>query len=303
MNQENITQPKKSIFKRFWPLSKKLLVRGKWVGVILIIFILVGIGFAKDRADKRKRDSNLKNTGNISQQLSRTKNFSAEQLQKAEKALLNGVALEDEKDDFYIAPEISKEEIEKGYNNPDAYRISYFDYKRLSFGADEEYLYFKHEYWDKFPEKGLIEYNGDKITETVAKIVELSFVGKENEMTSLVDGICFPNCGNEIIRHYYFVGWTGEQMKKRDGMPDGYNGMITGGPGYDYILSAYPLADLGLKTGDEIVFSHESETTSEKWHHATADRLFQLPETKRSKIIKWVVGSNRFELVIPDYAK
>jgi hypothetical protein len=73
-------------------------------------------------------------------------------------------------------------------------------------------------------------------------------------------------------------------------------GSVFGGPGYDYIIAAYPLDLLGIEYGTEVTFGCISETGSATFHHEAADFILDVPERAKSgATIKYVLGSNTYE--------
>lgn len=73
---------------------------------------------------------------------------------------------------------------------------------------------------------------------------------------------------------------------------------ISGGSGYDYVMGAFPLAKLGLKKGATGYFSFGLEAGSHKYSHAAVDKLGG--SGKNAATIKWVIGSNKYEIIETD---
>jgi hypothetical protein len=78
--------------------------------------------------------------------------------------------------------------------------------------------------------------------------------------------------------------------------------MVEGGPGYDYILSAFPLSLFSLKLGDEVTFDSDTETGSVIYHHEAVDTLLGELDSKFGKIIRYRIGADQYEIVPnPEY--
>ena len=78
-------------------------------------------------------------------------------------------------------------------------------------------------------------------------------------------------------------------------------GLIAGGAGQDYILSAFPLSLFGIKLGDEVLFSCATETGSKVYHHAAVDVLFGSPTSKAGATLSYVLGAGDYKIEkLPD---
>jgi len=245
-----------------------------------------------------------------------TRSFTSAELQAAEKALQNGVKIDDQQNDFFKIPPGTVQPDGRP-DNPNPYPLPWIDFQSVSFGADENYLYVKFQFWGKFPKKGII-YDGDMIWSTGAKIDEMYFVNPEgkNDSAEFCSDVMFvrdDEHGNRVLADESLVGHLtmispqghDEKMetiyKTRTGA-----GMVAGGAGYDYVLSAIPLRIFGIKLGDEIIISFATETGSSKYHHEAIDFILDNPEhtTKGGAKLKYKLGSNSYEnLGIPDYLK
>jgi hypothetical protein len=273
------------------------------LGIALILFLLTGC--VDKQSDKEKANSN--------EEPSRP--FTTSELQKANEVLANGVRIEDPKDDFYIIPE----EVIEGDgrpNNYNPYPLGYTDMKSFTVAADETYLYLKYEFWDKFPSK-LPSYEGDFIWITGPAVGEMLFYrdGKA-DLAHIVTEIVYstgpPTSDNEVwpakkpeLRHNIMMtpiglDSTGDNIpKSRTGL-----GMVTGGCGTDYVLSAVPLSLFGLKLGDEIIFSVADETGSAKYHHESVDLLLEEGNNKIGDKIRYKLGASTYErMSVADYGE
>lgn len=224
--------------------------------------------------------------------------FTQSELEKAEAALSKGIKIEDEQNDFFAEKEENPKE---NYNNPEPYALPYLDYKNFQIGADQEYLYIKHQMQGAIPENQPTV-NGDKIDGFVLKVEDLYSSGREKYTTSLIDGVswkCTSHACRAKISHYAFIDETRESQAKENSVPLTQIGMVGGGPGTDYIISAFPLSEIGLQYGQEIFFGIGTESGSEKWHHATIDEVLGIAGSKFGKQVVYTIGSNKFELKVP----
>ena len=273
--------------------------------VIIAVILIILTGCTDKRSDREKDNSN--------EEPSRP--FATSELQKANEVLANGVRIEDPKDDFYIIPE----EVIEGDgrpNNYNPYPLGYTDMKSFTVAADETYLYLKYEFWDKFPST-LPSYDGDFIWITGPAVGEMLFYkdGKADFahiVTEIVYSTGPPTSDNEVwpakkpeLRHNIMMSPTGIDstgdniVKSRTGL-----GMVAGGSGTDYVLSAVPLSLFGLKLGDEIIFSVADETGSAKYHHESVDLLLEEGNNKEGDKIRYKLGSSIFErMSVADYVK
>lgn len=248
-------------------------------------------------------------------EMDKVESMNSEELRKAEIALENGIKIEDEQNDFFIETEENPKE--KNYNNPKPYQLPYLDYKSFQMGADGENIYFKHQLYGIIPtEKPKPE--GDLLHDFVIQVDDLSVVGKEKYISLFVDGIRFDlEDYKNIFSHYAFIDWTAEKQtfeeqkqtaaekagdKKFIGGAgpelDGV-GKVAGGPGYDYIMSSFPLDKSNLKYGQKVVFRISVESGSDNWHHATIDEVLGTPGSKFGKQVVYVIGGNKYELISP----
>lgn len=273
MNDEQ-NQPKKSFFRRFW-----------WVFVIIGLVsvawaILAIIGYINDQ--QANNENNVDNGLN--------QDFTPEQLAAAETALSNGIKLEDEEDDFVP--------MYGGNNNPNPYRLSYADYKSVTIGADETYLYVKIEVRGEFPsQKPYIGEDGIIAVGFKEDIMVKNIDGNEY-MAQLGDSVNYNLSSRATLGHGLF------DMRKAAEYDDeencvkftGNTGMIIGGSGYDYIISAFPLESIGIAYGQEVTSSCSMEAESEQFDHSSVDALMGKPGEKSPAKIKYIVGNNTYEI-------
>jgi hypothetical protein len=174
-------------------------------------------------------------------------------------------------------------------------------------GADENYLYFKFQFWDVFPQK-VSTINGDLIQSTGAKIESLTFSNNEGKIDTadLGCGVWYVEMQNDkwvpadqaTLGHDSMISPTGrDKLQETTFKTVTSTGMVAGGPGFDTIISAYPLSLFNLKPGDEITFHSSTETGSTMFHHEALDVLLDKPNSKFGETIKYRLGSNQYEIV------
>lgn len=215
--------------------------------------------------------------------------MSKAEIAKAERALANGITIEDPKNDFVIMS--SNKEEPNAENNPSPYGISYLDVKSVSVGIDDDNLYFKTTYYDKIPNT-LPNMNGDQITDIGNK---LNLTNKEG-----VEQIDYDSSYEYIaplrlhlISAAYNWGQTGIVWPESARMKyEGKDCRAGGGPGTDSIIAVYPLKKVGLKRGDLIYFNFAEEARSKKYTHAAVDVLGGVG--KMPAFITWKSDTKQF---------
>lgn len=307
----NQIQPRKSpqttgvrgkLFRRFW-----------WLIIILIIgLVILGVVLKKDNknraekdvdggpkveesnVDKKKSDKNdFKSTGE-------TKPFTASQLTAANQALSTGIKIDDPENDWVKFPEGSMQPDGRP-DNSNPYPLPWTDFKSLNVGADEEYLYVKFEFWGNFPEKPVI-YNGDTIEGGCGKINGFTFTNSEGKKDSgdLISTINFNVADNGKIQgvdQVAMISPSGQDEHQETIFKIfSKDGMMAGGAGADYLLSAYPLSQFNLKLGDEVTFDSSGENGSTIYHHEAVDIILGHETGKFGDTIKYKLGANTYEV-------
>jgi len=292
-------QLKKSFYKRFW-----------WLCVILGIVVILFGGAVYNRHKKdqanRARNGALINQEDEPQTTDgeRTRAFSTLELEAANQALNRGVKIDDPQGDFYQYAPGATEPSDNRPDNPNPYPIGWTDLKSVSFGADQNYFYIKYEYWDKFPKKEFA-YNGDSIVSSSAG-GEISFTNNEGKS----DTADF----HDSVYYEMNSGQNGSKSKLREPAishlamispislePDSPSrtysdaGMIDGGLGTDYILSAFPLRLFNFKFGDTITFSVSGESGSTIYHHEAVDSILAKRNQKSGDTIQYELGSSTYQ--------
>jgi hypothetical protein len=240
------------------------------------------------------------------------KPFTMDQLKQADLALSKGIKIDDPQYDFFQFPPNSFQPDGRP-DNSDPYPLPWTNLKSLSVGADANYMYVKFEFWGEFPYK-MVTYNGDDIMATGAKLTEFTFTNKDGQEDSaeLGDGVDFVEYRGEnkfldyvpakkpTLGQLAMLSPTGqdEQLETIYKTMNGA-GMVGGGAGYNYVIGAYPLNELGLKFGDEVVFSCSTETGSKIYHHEAIDLLLDEDNIKFGSRIKYKLGNDQYEILPP----
>lgn len=218
--------------------------------------------------------------------------LSHSEIQKAENTLINGIVVEDERDDFVMMA--TDKEVLNAENNPSPYRLSFLDVKSLAIGADEQNVYVKITFFDTIPAQP-ISIEGDSIQAIGCKVN----IVDENEMDQVIfaaDSSYLPVVNLPSLNTYYFYGPTGiqEPESARFSHQD-HDSKIYGGAGKDYILAAFPMKKINVRVGQQIFISLSMEAKSAQFTHAAVDVL--LGSGKQPAIIKWVIGTNTYQIV------
>jgi hypothetical protein len=307
-------------FKRFW-----------WI--ILVIIIAAAVLFAianymqvlqlkKDvnelkNSFKIEGDSSTQNDSkpsdakeNKSEKGEMPEYFSNEELKKAEEAFAKGIKIDDPQNDFYKFPPNSIQP-DGRLDNPNSYPLPYTDLKSLVVGADNNYIYFKFEFWGQFPED-TPEYNNDILISTGGKIEEFTYTDKDGykdsaELGDSVGYVRYLDNGaftkaKSTLGQLAMISPVGQDelletiYKTKNG-----KGLINGGPNYDYIIGAYPLNLFGINYGDVVTFKCSTETGSQMFHHECIDLLLSIEGSKFGSTIEYKLGSNQYGVLKSEY--
>src|SRR4030066_623253 len=236
--------------------------------------------------------------------------FSNEELEKAEEAFAKGIKIDDPQNDFFKFPPNSIQPDGRP-DNSNSYPLPYTDLKSLAVGVDNSYIYFKFEFWGKFPED-TPEYDNDILTSTGAKIEDFTFIGEDSyrDSAELGDDVTYVKYlengtftkGESTLGQLAMITPIGqdELMETIYETKNG-KGLIYGGPNYDYIIGAYPLDLFGIDYGDVVTFSCSTETGSQYYHHECVDILLDVEDSKFGSTIEYKLGSNKYEILEKEY--
>jgi hypothetical protein len=279
---------KQIIFKYWW----------FWVGLVIFFGILLGIllisGREVKKNEKKKDEKEPKTTGV-------TRLFNDLQLAAANTELANGIKIEDPKNDWVKFPEGTMQPDGRP-DNSNPYPLGWTDLKSLSMGADSQFLYVKFEFWDTFPSEAVV-HDSDRITGGCGKINNFTFNNSQGkkDTADLISNISFNLQGNgrmNGIDQNAMISPAGEDAQREIIFQVfSKDGLMAGGPGTDFFLSAYPLSQFNLKLGDVVTFDSSSEFGSEKYHHESLDIILGKGSSKFGDTISYILGSNAYKII------
>jgi hypothetical protein len=307
-------QPQKSFFKRFW-----------WVGIIIVICI---IGFFiysnqqqknEDAEKERQKQAQIKNDQTNQNQGYQYVDplMTAAQLEKANLVLAMGVTIDDPENDFAVSP-VGPVGLDGKTDNPQGYQLHWNDIKKVTLGADQENFYIRYDFYGTIPTT-MVTVTGDDIKSIACNIglskftttsgttdegmwqVGLMFAqqrGDDSKDESVGYDVITPRIGLTSI-----ATPTPTQDKYGETMyaTSSSDGAVSGGAGSDYIIALFPLANLRVAPGTDITFDIGVETNSRTYHHSSIDPLLDFGSAKSGKIITYILGSNTYTSVKPDY--
>ena len=265
-------QPRKSILKHWW----------SWVIIVVVLgglFILV----MSIITDDEKKSENYENTVQ----------FSSDQLEKANEALNNGITINDGKDDFLTEADLVVE----------GYQVPPFDAKSISFGIDDRYFYFKCIYWETAPKDLKIkDYTDFQMNCGISLYIDQ----KQDNVTKWGKGQYHLLATNYdfaekiLMIELYLDIPEGAPEEEYDYKANSHyinwpkGGLVYGGAGYDNVIAAWPLSELGMKIGDAVTININTEVgAKESKTHLAVDMIPQGSKKDDSKI-KWILGQNEY---------
>jgi hypothetical protein len=219
--------------------------------------------------------------------------FSNEFRQKVENALSSGIILNDERNDF--VPMGIKDLNQGGKpNNQSPYNLGFNDIKSVQLGADKDYLYYKVQFWGSNPKKAPV-IDGDTIIGSGVKLGLVDKKGMDLQVLYVGSG-WIPKIGVSTIDTNYSYGATGITWPEDKRMTHtDRDSKVDGGSGTSYLMGAFPLPKMDLKSGQEVNFTVSIETESEKYDHAAVDVLMSHGD-KQGDYITWKIGSNVYRI-------
>jgi len=320
IDKPNILKSKLITLKKYW-----------WIFVIvftvLVIFVSVvvisNVNHARDREKESQKAQEIAAQEQKQLQIEKDNRegrkppLTSEELAIANTALGAGISIDDGQNDF--AKMSSALQPDGRPDNVNPWPLPYTDLKNVQIGADNNYLYAKYQFYGLFPNDlfrngddflagvgvnfGLENYfnhNLGKVDSSALFQVGLAYASKNKDEDRLSESSSFfnpPKLGTSTF------GEANPLVKDKDG-EDTYGissgeGKAFGGAGYDYIIVAFPLSNLGLQFGDEITFSLSTESGSRVFHHQSVDPLLDFGSAKMGRIVTWKIGSNSYQSKIP----
>jgi len=309
-------KPKRVFFKRFW-----------WAGLICLILLISLVGFLvslNQTEKKRNAEKEQQKQAQINKERAKENQgykyieptMTEAELAKASLALKNGVSIDDPANDFAIPP-VGVDADGKS-DNQKPYSLGWNDIKKVTFGADNENFYIRYDFYGMFP-NSMVTTEGDdirgiggnvglsKFTSTDGTTNEgmwqigLTYAeskGKDSKDESAGFNIITPRLHvtsiasptSEIDKHGETIYSLGSDK-----------GKVYGGVGKDFLMAAFPLANLHVLPNSDISFDISVETNSHIYHHSSIDPLLDFGSSKSGKTIQYKLGSNTYTSFKPDY--
>lgn len=212
-------------------------------------------------------------------------------IDKANAALAAGITINDAKNDFVMMGTNKEEVMGTDKNNPSPYQVDYLDIKSGSFGVDDDYLYFRVNFYGQIP-RWPEEINGDRLVNIGDKLHIMNKDGVEQIVVHSDFG-WEPVINIPATNTSYDYCPTGIEWPESARMScHGNDSKIAGGGGTDYIMGALPLKKIGLKSGETVYLSLDEESKSNKFTHAAVDML--AGEGKMAAVVAWKVRTKEF---------
>lgn len=285
----------------------------KWVWITSVAVIIIIAIFFISISNNNEQSNTSEEKQKINDKGEMPKTFTSSMLKRANDAFSKGINIEDKENDWYLPAEGTMQWDKP--DNPKPYPFGWTDFKNVSLGADEEYIYVRFVFYDKFPNK-MPSYNGDDIFSTGAKIADMYFINSNGKSDSAEMGIgvgWVRFTGDEKTSGYYAMdqadlgqlamispNGTDEHSETIYAKMEGA-GYVAGGAGYNYLLSAFPLSNFGISLGDEVNLTISTETGSNKWHHESIDNILDVPGSKSGGVIVWKLGENSYKIEAPRF--
>jgi hypothetical protein len=320
--EEGVTKNLKHYIKHFW-----------WVALIVAAVLMVAtvvtitqVNHAKDRDKEVQKQAEEAEAKEVQEQLTkdiqegRKPPMTEVELVMANTALATGITIDDGNNDFTVFPPGTIEQDGRP-DNSSPWPLPFADLKNVQIGADETYLYAKYQFWGSLPDE--MYRNGDDFLVGVG--VNMGLQNYLNHNTGKVDGSGLFQVGlsyaaasskdSPVGEYGTFYnppkldtstfGEANSAVKDKAG-EDTYGiatgeGKTFGAAGLDYMVVAFPLANLGLQYGDTINFNLSAETSSKVFHHQSIDPLLDFGSAKMGKTITWKIGSNNYTAAIPKF--
>lgn len=303
-----IPQKKSTFLKRFW-----------WVGLLMIVTSVVIIVFMSNSNNKQgitplNDEVNIQEN-NKNDVYSWATKFSDAELEAANAALSQGIKINDPENDFYHPP-IGSVQADGRPDNPNPYPIPFTDLKSLTVGADAQYIYVKLEHWGEFPLQAY-SYEGELIHGVGSQIENFTYTNQSGitDIANLAISIIYvdkkqgqkpeeykPLPEGRLLNSYYLSPQGVDETLETVYEKSGTTGLVFGGPGYNYVIAAYPLSILDIAYGTEVTFNCTMESGSTTFHHEAADFILEgSGNAKSGADIKYILGSNKYEnLGVPE---
>ncbi len=310
--------------EEFEPKPKISFVKRYWLIFIIAIVVLAG-GFIVISNIQGQKNEEQKQSQKDKQKADETNNqeyvyedpvMNTEQLATATTALQSGISIDDPANDFAQVAEAPKG-LDGKNDNTKPYQLNWNDVKKVTIGADNENFYIRYDYYGAIP-GNMVTVGGDDIKTLSCNVGLAKFIsnsgqqnegmfqvgvqfteqrGKDSKDESLgYDALAKPRMGLTSIAS------PSSQLDKygeTEYAIQSQNGTVFGGIGSDYIIAAFPLANLDIKPGSEMTFDISVETNSRIYHHSSIDPILDYGSTKTGMQITYNLGSNSYTSKIP----
>jgi len=242
--------------------------------------------------------------------------MTAEQLKKANSILANGVSIDDPANDFAIPP--VGVDADGKPDNQKPYSLGWNDLKKVTFGADNENFYIRYDFYGILP-NSMVTTEGDDIRGIGGNVVLSKFTstdGTTNEGMWQI-GLTYADskgedskdesAGSNIITPSLHVTSIASPTSEIDKHGETIyslgsdKGKVYGGVGKDFLMAAFPLANLHVLPNSDISFDISVETNSRIYHHSSIDPLLDFGSSKSGKTIQYKLGSNTYTSFKLDY--
>jgi len=311
-----------SFSSRFWLITVVIIV----LLAGTVVFFTTSTNKAREE-DERKQNEKEKNsqTQVDSQEMKdiregRKPPMTSDELAKAEAAFTAGISIDDLQNDYVkVGPGTIQADGRPDNSSP--WPVPFTDLKKAQIGADETYLYTKYTFYDIFPTE--MYRNGEDFLAGIGVNLGLKEyfnhnLNKTDESALFQTGITYAaNSNKDALNGEYgsffnppklgtsTFGQANSKIKDKNN-EDTYGigtdaGKTFGGAGYDYMIAAFPLSNLGLIFGDTITFDISCESGSKVYHHQSIDPLLDFGSAKSGQYIIYKIGSNTFTSIIPKY--
>lgn len=284
-------------------MMKRRKTKNLWLmlaAVIAVILVITGCSTANisQSSDNPIETKNMKGE--------KPRSFTDDELTAANLALVNGIKIDDPQNDYFEFP-LNHFQPDGRPDNDNPYPLPYTDLRSVSVGADDNYIYFKFQYWGNFPTSSVV-YNGDLLWSIGSKAENFTYINADGikDSAELSNGINLVDyidgqrveTDNPSIGQLAMISPIGKdaQMEEIYKTMNGA-GLVAGGAGQDFILSAFPLSLFGIHLADEVAFSCSTETGSTKYHHVCVDFLLGRDGYLGGSVISYKLGDKEYNIV------
>ena len=222
--------------------------------------------------DNQPVDNSFNEEGSIKMNQELAKQYGVT-LESAEKVLAEGTKIIDATNDWISTKNPA--------DNPSYYPINFADLKEIDIGIDDKYLYVKGIYNGVWPNK-TEEWPSVEGNNIIGVNYGFNINTDNNRGTGspadggaeIFAGVGLKKEATHLVYCNYKKDPTGiEDPEEKRFLTTSNNNLWFAGPGYDYVISVYPLKNLSLTKGQKVTINIWAEANSEKYEHASFDIL------------------------------